>query len=403
MKKNVVFMILSMFSVQGAAYLAQLLLAGMLQPDQFAIVRTVEAALQLLSALAPMGLSLLVVRLAAQAGDASFLRRQLTSYLLLVGLAGLAIAAVSALFLKIFGTRVADAYLLVLVSVLLLSNLSRTALNFLYGREQFALISLTAFAMSLGYLVLLVVFVDYWGLDGWVAAKYLVELLFVLVALFFVRPYLTPVSVKINEACVLFTEGFAVSLSLVFRSTMDNLPLLALAYLSANQVDIAMYGLCTLLVAAGMVIPASVNSVLLPKYASLVKEAPAELAMQHKRFSHMLLGVGSLVATMVMCAGVALPWIFVDKYAGILPLLSAAVLVIPIKALTSLNGNLLFVSGQVAIGTKVNAGGVVLSGVLTFFLHKELGIWGVVAAAFIVEICAAIAFGLYATFNINSR
>ena len=395
-KKNVVFMVLSVFSVQGAAYVAQLLMARMLQTDQFAIVRTVEAALQVLSAVAPMGISLLVVRLAAQIGDPGELRRRLTSYMVFAGVAGLLAASLCALVLSLFATRQADHYLYLLVWVVVLSNLSRTALNYFYGKEQFALLSITTFVISICYLAILTLFVSRWHLEGWVAAKYLGELFFVVVTFFFIRPYLSANLLDTKSFCGLLTEGVAVSLSLVFRSAMDNFPLLVLAYLATSQIDVAMYGLCTLLAAAGMIIPASINSVLLPKYSVLIKAAPADLVWKHKRFVSIVVGAAGFVATSLACAGVALPWALGDNYTGIAPLLAITVLAIPLKALTTLNGNLLFVNSQTRIGTQTNACGALASIILSILLFEHFGVWGVAVAALLVEAGVAVAFSRFA-------
>ncbi len=403
MKKNIVFMMLSVFSVQGAAYVAQLLMARMLQTDQFAIVRTVEASLQLLSAIAPIGISLLVVRLAAQIGDLGQLRRQLTSYMVFAGVAGLLLASICALALSVFGTRQADHYLGVLVWVVVLSNLSRTALNYFYGKEQFALLSTTTFMASLCYLVILTAFVHHWYLEGWVAAKYLGEFLFVTVTFFFIRPYLGANFLDIQSFRGLFTEGVAVSLSLVFRSAMDNFPLLVLAYLATSKTDVAMYGLCTLLAAAGMIIPGSINSVLLPKYSALIKATPADLVRKHKRFAGVVVGAGGLVAVGLACVGVALPWAIGDKYTGIAPLLAITVLAIPVKALTTLNGNLLFVNNHANVGAWINACGASASLVLSIWMFKQFGMWGIVFISLITEVSVAIAFRRFAALKLSDR
>ena len=107
-KKNVVYVALSIFGVQGAAYIGQFVLAGMLSAEQFAIIRTVEASLQLLSAIAPLGVSLLVVRLAAQTANPRALGRSLSSYLAFALFAGIAVACICSLLIGAFGQRDAD-------------------------------------------------------------------------------------------------------------------------------------------------------------------------------------------------------------------------------------------------------------------------------------------------------
>lgn len=390
MKKNVVYVALSVFGVQGAAYLGQFILAGMLPAEQFAIVRTVEASLQLLSAIAPLGVSLLVVRLAAQTTDPQALGRSLSSYLAFALVAGIAVAGICSLLIGAFGRRDADPYLLGIVWVLVLTNISRTALNFLYGKERFATVSVTNFIIALCYLALLVALVKLVGLPGWIGAKYLIEAAFLLVSLAFVWRHLGRIIASARLYAELAREGLAVSLSLLFRAGLDTMPLLILAYLGASAQDVATFGLCTLMVAAAMILPASLNTVLLPKYAQVLKTEPDSFQNLHSRNQKKLTEIGMVIAVMVTSVGWVIETTMADKFINLTGLLAVLSIIVPLKVIGSLNANVLFTKNRTVIGTKIHAAALLVSTLLAWLLINMIGVWGAVVGVFAGELTACI-------------
>lgn len=378
MKKNMVYVALSVIGVQGAAYLGQFILAGMLPAEQFAIVRTVEASLQLLSTIAPLGVSLLVVRLAAQTTDLQALERALSSYLAFALVAGIAIAGICSLLIGAFGQRDAAPYMLGMVWVLVLTNISRTALNFLYGKELFATVSVTNLIIALCYLVALVALVKMVGLPGWIGAKYLVETAFLMVSLAFVWRHLGRVIESARLYVDLAREGLAVSMSLLFRTGLDTMPLLTLAYLGTNAHDIATFGLCTLAVAAAMILPASLNTVLLPRYAQVLNVEPHALLNLHSANQKHLTVIGIAVALILIFFGWVVKSVIDENFFDSTVMLAVMAISIPLKALGAVNANVLFARHKTATGTKVNAFAFFVSTLLTWTLIEEFGVWAAV-------------------------
>jgi len=389
MKKNVVYVALSVFGVQGAVYLGQFILAGMLPADQFAIVRTAEASLQLLSAIAPLGVSLLVVRLAAQTTDSQSLGRSLSSYLAFALVAGIAVAGICSLLIGTFGQRDSDPYLLGMVWVLVLTNVSRTALNFLYGKERFATVSVTNFAIALCYLAALVALVKLVGLPGWIGAKYLIETAFLVVSLAFVWRHLGRVIASARLYAELAREGFAVSLSLLFRTGLDTMPLLILAYLGASDQEVATLGLCTLIVAAVMILPTSINTILLPKYNTLTTRDPKALPALHARYQTLHAIFGAFLAALITLAACVLNDKFPHRFENIVPMLALLSASIPLKAVGSLNANALFSKKQTKTGTKIHGIAFAASITSITLLTPKYAIWGAIAPAVAIEIITA--------------
>ena len=354
MKNNVVYVALSIFGVQGAAYLGQFVLAGMLSAEQFAIIRTVEASLQLLSAIAPLGVSLLVVRLAAQTTNPRALGRSLSSYLAFALFVGIAFACICSLLIGAFSQRDADPYLLSMAWVLVLTNVSRTALNFLYGKERFATVSVTNFLIALCYLAALVALVKLVGLPGWIGAKYLIETAFFLVSLAFVWRHLGRIIASVRLYAELACEGLAVSLSLLFRTGQDTMPLLILAYLGASAQDVATFGLCTLIVAASMIFPVSFITVLLPRYTQALKNKADALPPLHKRYQRLLIIAGVALSISLTAGSFLIGEMFRHRYGSITSLMAVLSLALPARLASTINANVLFVKGKTHVGTVIN-------------------------------------------------
>jgi len=390
-KKNVLYMLLSVFSIQGTAFLSQLILAGVLSTENFAIVRTAESTLQLLSTIAPWGMSLLVIRLASQEVGHEEQGKALTSYIALAGISALILAAIGALILTNTASQVSS-YLSILIWIVVLTSLSRTSLNYFYGKEQFGLISVVTFVTSLVSLMLLVVLATRWQLNGWVASRYVTELIVLGIAIMFVRGNLIAKLLTKVESIKALAEGMAVSLSLVLRSAIENLPLLIFAYLSADQSAIATYGLCTLLITGAMVLPGSIISVLLPRYGNMQKNAPHQIPAQHAKYERIVILVGAAVALLLVGTGYLVAHVFSEKYAGLQPYLTAIALIVPVRAYMIINANVLFVHQKTATGTKINFAGAASVALLSFALYFPFGLWGVVVGTVLVEIGSALFF-----------
>lgn len=388
-------MLLSVFSIQGTAFLSQFILAGLLPTESFSIVRTVEATIQMISAVAPWGMSLLVIRLASQNVASNELRRLFTTYVMFAGTAALFIASLGFLIVLCRHVRM-EGYLSVLIWIIVLTSLSRTSLNYYYGKEQFGLIATITFIISIISLVMLVFFTSKWHLDGWIFSRYLTEIIVLIAALYFVKSNLTLKFLTIAESKNVLIEGMAVSLSLIFRSAIDNFPFLIFAYLSVNQTEIAMYGLCTLLISGAMIFPSSIISVLLPRYGNLQKNQPQELINVHTRYERYVL-LSSLVVMLLLVALVFCSPYYLEnqKYNGIFPYLMLAATIVPIRAYTTLNANVLFVNRQTAIGTKINFACAMICGLLSYSLYIAYGLWGIIIASLSTEIATLIIFKSY--------
>jgi O-antigen/teichoic acid export membrane protein len=396
MNKNVLFALLSIVSVQGTTYIAQVALARILSIDEFAVVRTVESTLQFLATVAPFGMSLLIVRQApAEAGAAS--NRTLTAYVSFAACSAAAIAVCAAVLAPRIETTTVGRYLSLVVWSIVLTAVSRTCLNYFYGRERFAFISVVTFVTSCLSVAVTIGLAGLWALNGWVAAKYAAELLLFAVALYFFRSHLAWPRLTLASALGQFREGAAVSLALMARSVTDNCFFLVYAYRSSDATQVATYGACSLLLAGLMILPASLNSVWLARYVNIADRDARKLREQHRRNLLAVFLTGSALAAALVLLGHLFVVFLGPEYSGVPALLSLMAVMVPLRSVAVLNGHILFRFNRVEIGTAINIVTAAMAIALAFAGLYGWGLTGVVVASVVVEVVVAVAFMLYAS------
>lgn len=366
-------MALSVVGMQGAVYISQFILAVMLPIEEFAIIRTVEASLQLLSSIAPLGISLLIVRLVAEdSGKSIKLRRDLSSYLIFAFISGLAFAVSTALIILNYGFRPSDFFLGLMAGILVFSTTGRTALNYLYGRQKFGTLACINLSIAIIGLIILMILVRLIGIDGWVFSRYFIEIAFLLAGLIYIWPQLGQPQKSLIFYREVFSEGVTVSLSLLFRTAMDTLPLLILSYISLDTGAVSTFGLCTLVISAALVLPASINTVLLPRYSQMKQDKAIKISDLHSRYQLILLGLGLIISITISSAGFIFENYWTEKFQGGAIVLSLLSITIPLKIVSSLNANVIFLYRKTYLGVAVQAFAVILS-VAIVLLYKPVG------------------------------
>lgn len=403
MKKNVIYVMFSVIGIQGATYLAQLILATMLSTNEFAIVRTVEASLQLISAIAPIGISMLVVRMAAQDDVEIEKNRTLTSYLILVFVNGLGMAIICSVGIFLMREEsISNKYLQSAIWVVMLSNVSRTILNYLYGRERFSLVSICSFVIALVYLFALYILVGNIGLNGWIISKYIVEVSFFILSIYFIRNRLTSFITKLNFYVHALREGSAIASSLLFRTSLDTVPLLIGSYFILDGSIVGVFGFCTLLITAATILPGSITTVLLSKYSKAKANDSTALFKMHIKYKKIVLIASIFSAIGVVLAGVFLNYLMQDKFKNAGVMLSLMSLVIPMKVMGTLDANILFVYGRAIVGTKILGVVALIEIVLLLLLVPLFGIGAVISIVLVMETLSSFALHKYAKIQFES-
>ena len=178
-------LIISIIAVQGFASLAQLVVARVVSPSDFGIVRVVEVMITTLLLLASAGMPSLAIRDLALASDEErpVVLGQLVT---LAGLTSLVVALFAIAFARVLVPPLAQPYLRALVFAVCLTASSRTAMNYFQAVRRISTLARLSATSSIVAFLALVVLVHLLGMRGWVIGRYVGELsllLFTLVVL----------------------------------------------------------------------------------------------------------------------------------------------------------------------------------------------------------------------------
>ncbi|HEU4559530.1 MAG TPA: oligosaccharide flippase family protein [Longimicrobium sp.] len=335
-----VYLVASVFVVQGLAYLSQLVVAGLVGPAQFGIVRNVEAVVSLLLLAGCVGMPTLVLREAAATpaeARAALLRR-----VLVVCVVGGALAAASALLLRGAVVPGAGPYLAWLAWTVVLSGTSRTLANWFLGlrrTREAALLSVVTAAVSLAAVAGLT---GALGLRGWVAGRFAGEALGAAALLWALRHTLREGGGGGGAAPgygALVPHGAMLALGLMARAAVDHGGVLALGVWHAPRDVVGYFGIGTLVVTALMVFPGALGNLLVPRFAA--RAGDPGLRRDFARTMRLaLLAVVPATAAAALLSGPAVSMLF-PGYREAVPLLLVLLLGLPARTAQSLSGALL--------------------------------------------------------------
>lgn len=365
-------------AVQGAPALAQLVSARLLGPEEFGIVRLVEATLTLLLIPAGLGMSSAVVRYTAVAVTRAARRRVLGSSLR-VGLAAGGIVVVATVLLAPHTalSQGSASYLRGLAVVILFTNVSRTVLNYFQGASEFrraAGWSVATAALTLGVVVASTAWL---GLQGWAGARLVGEAGCALALLWLVRDALASAA---GPPPGLLRFGVLMAASLGLDRVATTADILILEGSLKSPALVGQYGAASLVVSAGALFPAAVVAFLLPRLAER-SPRPAEafaLATTLLRpFGLLLFSVGVLLGALgpsALVLGLG------QQYALGSRLLLVLAPAFVLTGLLSYMGAILLALDRADLALVQSAVGAATSVGLNAGLVPRYGVWGAAAA-----------------------
>jgi O-antigen/teichoic acid export membrane protein len=340
--------------VQGLTYGLQLVLARLVSPAEFGIVRNVEAVLVILISIGSAGMPTLVVKLMA-AAEPRFRGP------LLLRLTSLAMGASAISALVTVGTaplylaRVAQPYLLILIGCCLLTAGGRTLINYFLATKQVRRMASVSVILSLTTIGIVLLAVATIGLPGWILGRYLGEGLFLVASIWLVRQGLSlngALPAEYSHSALL-SEGVLTAASLGIRSVLDNAGLLALGYANQPATELGHYGLSSLLITLGLIVPGAISNLALPRLVEK-RASPQLAAFYFRRVLIGGLGLALMGSVALFGLSVVLPWLFGSDYAPASTLLSVLALGLPFRAISIIASSQLLAHNYVHISTVVN-------------------------------------------------
>jgi O-antigen/teichoic acid export membrane protein len=395
--RSLAYMALAVVAVQGTTYLFHLAIAILLGPEEFGIVRTVDSVLGVFVIIGSAGMPSLAVKCIAEVHDTQG-RWGLLRRLLVIAAGASSLASWAAYGLAPWLADVnAFAYLQRLVWIIPLAACARTTLNYYQGAGEIRRYSMLSASVACGVLLPSLVAVSVGGLRGWIWARYGTEAVTFaagLLPLIGVLPdtgRLAPAFASWRLARV----GSVLSLSLLTRTSIDNLGTLALVAAGAPMSQIGYYGIGVLVALGLLILPACVGNIALPKLVQNLHDAEA-LRAEFYRTMRMSLALTVPFSILGIIIGPSIVWHFFPAYMASVPVIRALLLTVPARALTTVSGTLLVALDQGNQTLVANILILSLGAVLMLYLTPTFGIAGAAWATVGVEAASLCVYGFLA-------
>jgi O-antigen/teichoic acid export membrane protein len=390
-------MALAVVAVQGTASLFQLAIAVLLSPAEFGVVRSVDAVLGLFVILGSMGMPSLAVKCLAEVDDVEERGSLLVRLILIASGAGLVAASVAWVFASSLTNVSAVAYLQRLVWIVPLVACARTALNYYQGTHQIRRYSMLSASVAVGVLPLALVAVSVGGLGGWIWARYGAEAVTLAVALLPLAAVLrgTGRLALAYSFWRLTRVGFVLSLSLVARTSLDNLGTLALIAVGAPTTQIGYYGIGVLAVMGLLILPACIGNIALPRLVRSLSD-PRML----RRTFYRTVSMNLALALPLSAVGIAsAPWLvrhFFPSYVASIPIIQVLLVAVFARAMTTASGALLVAVDRGDATLIANLLILSAGGALMLYFAPIFGVVGVACTTVGVEFASAMVYALMA-------
>jgi len=384
-------------TVQGAGYLLQVAIAALLGPTELGVVRSVDAVLGLCVIIASVGMPSLAVRYVAEIDDLVARGQLLARLLLIVTCSGLVVSSV----VWALSSRLTDIsavpYLQRLVWVIPLAACARTALNYYQGSRQIRRYSVLSVSVACGVLPLSLVAVSLRGLSGWVWSRYGAEAIALVAAVLPLAGVLRGVGrlPSMYSPWRLAQVGGVLSMSLLVRSSLDNLGTLALVAVGTPTSQIGDYGIGVLVMLGLLVVPACVGSLALPTFVRRLSR-PHALRMTFHRTARLCLAATVPLSILGIAVSPLVVREIFPAYGASIPVIQALLVTVPVRSLTTASGALLVALDQVDVTLVANLMILSAGAVLMLSLTPTFGIVGAAWATVGVEGASALVYGLLA-------
>lgn len=375
-------LLLSILFVQGLTYYSQLLIAWLVGPGDFGIVRSIEALVGIAVVIGSAGMPTLAVCSIAGV-DAPEIRSILLGRLVRVSIASSVLVALPVMLIGVqCVVQEGHTYLFAMIWIIGMTSASRTLINYFQGIKQFERMSIVNATLSCASLSILIGAVATLGMKGWMVGRYAGEFLFLVGALVLVRRSISfngrlPESYSYMR---LVSLGLSVAVSQAMRSTIDNMAIFTLGFLGEAPRVVGLYGLSGLIITGVSIVPGSIATLAIPRLVERLQRGSVEAWKLYRRITMWTLIIsigGCLVIVWIAPAIVAL---FGNDYRGAAPILVILSLSLPVRGISAQACAMLLAHGQIKLSLKGNFIVLMLGFML---LMKAIAVYGVTGAAWI--------------------
>ena len=397
-------MMLAVVAVQGAAYIFQVIVAALLSPADFGLVRSVDAVLALLVIVGSIGMPSLSVKCLAEVDDVGQRGALLMRLLLITAATGLSVASAAWILAPWLLGGTAVFYLQHLVWIVPLAACARTTLNYYQGTRQIPVYAALSASMAIAVLPLALLAVAVGGLSGWVWARYGTEAATLVVALV---PLAGVLRSRGQLAAVysfhrLTRVGGALGLSLLTRTGLDSLGTLALIAIGTPTTQIGYYGVGVLAVMGLLILPSCVGSIALPRFARAFSDPATLRSTFYRTVGVCLMLTLPLSVLGIVSAPLLVPYFF-PSYAASIPIIQILLMTVWARAVTMASGTLLVAADQGHATLIANLLILPVGAIAMLCTTHHFGIAGAAYTTVGVEFASAIIYVLLAARTLTAR
>jgi O-antigen/teichoic acid export membrane protein len=389
----------SVVFVQGATYIAQLAIAKIFGPSDFAIVRTVESVLAAALTAAQCGLPSLAIR--GMATLDSDQRNEFIGRLIATSFFSAVLAVfILHFFAEIFASIGEGVWLQMLAPTLVFAVSGRVSAGILQGGGLVKEVSKASIVSSLIGILTIVVLATFSGMVGWAIGKYIAEAFLALVLLSTLRRNFVIKRDFLRPARAIASSGLKISSALLARSLVDNSMLPAMLLYGLSAADVGEFGLGSLLVFPALLIPGVIGNVIIPKFSLASGDASALRSLLVRSVTFSVL-VAVIISLLIAVIAPYLVGRLYPEYADSIGLLMLLLLCAPIRAAPIPMGGLLLALKDYSSPLYINLLCLGVMFVLAAVLMPTYGVVGAAIAMIGVELVSLLGFSLAAKRALN--
>ncbi|NVZ96687.1 hypothetical protein [Pseudomonas sp. B6001] len=343
--------------IQGGVIISQFLITPWVDPSVVGVVRSLETIIALVVLAGSLGMQSIAIRDTAASHGTSRQSEVLRQVFLLVGIAsGVVIAGIYVAHEFVL-TSAISSYVFTTCGLVLLTNLLRVTTGFAQGAKAIREIYFVLMLVAGAGVILHVVLTKLYGIQGWMAARYLGEFFCLAAVWWKLRAHIFLAldfrQVNGRELMTTAKSGVIVNASLFVRLLVDSLPVLMLTAYHVKTDEIGFFGIAILSLILGLLPLAIIAQRALPELVEVIHDK-SELRERYHAFSKSMLKISSTVALLlILCSCIWLVCVG-GVYKQTAMYIIVLALTLPLKAMALACGTILVALRVFSLSLKTN-------------------------------------------------
>lgn len=343
--------------IQGGVIISQFLITPWVDPSVVGVVRSLETIIALVVLAGSLGMQSIAIRDTAASHGTSRQSEVLRQVFLLVGIAsGVVIAGIYVAHEFVL-TSAISSYVFTTCGLVLLTNLLRVTTGFAQGAKAIREIYFVLMLVTGAGVILHVVLTKLYGIQGWMAARYLGEFFCLAAVWWKLRAHIFLAldfrQVNGRELMTTARSGVIVNASLFVRLLVDSLPVLMLTAYHVKTDEIGFFGIAILSLILGLLPLAIIAQRALPELVEVIHDK-SELRERYHAFSKSMLKISSTVALLlILCSCIWLVCVG-GVYKQTAMYIIVLALTLPLKAMALACGTILVALRVFSLSLKTN-------------------------------------------------